>query len=294
MTSQTAKPRGLRAGETLGEELMNQSIACVVPEGPGRDHLNLAYNGTGDDERQQIDLHLPEVGGDFPVAVWIHGGGWHSCDRRVASAAPFFTSRGFALASVGYRLTTGGNPFPAQITDCLTGLHWLGENAERFGLDAARFGVFGHSAGAHLSALLLLTQDKGVFGPPVPATRRVRGGLFWACPFDLSRERSHWPQDSAFRDPKGVHCRTFYSGGAYEESFARLASPASYVTPGLPPMAIFHGDQDNLIPFGQAEHFAREADATGTDVRFHRLAGAGHEMPPQIWSEALTFFDEIL
>jgi acetyl esterase/lipase len=275
---------------------MNNLISPSLPEQPGgsQTHLDLPYGGAGGDERQRIDLHLPGKGSHFPTAVWIHGGGWHSCDRRIPDAAPIFTSRGFAIASIGYRLTTGGNPFPAQIADCLAGLLWLGENGGSYGLDTNRFGVFGHSAGAHLSALLLATQGKGIFGPSVPPSRQLRAGLLWAGPFDLSRERADWPRNSMPWKPGSVHDKTFYPGGAYEESVARFASPASYIAPGLPPMAIFHGDCDDLIPCGQAEQFAADVQAAGADVRFRRLRGAGHDMPAEIWSEALAFFGEIL
>ena len=60
---------------------------------------------------------------------------------------------GYAVASIDYRLT-GDAPFPAQIEDCKAAVRWLRANAERYHFDADKVGVWGHSSGAHLAALL--------------------------------------------------------------------------------------------------------------------------------------------
>src|SRR5689334_25322088 len=55
-------------------------------------------------ERQKLDLYLPEKSdAPLPVVVWVHGGGWRRGDKSNCPAV-FLTARGYAVASVGYRL----------------------------------------------------------------------------------------------------------------------------------------------------------------------------------------------
>src|SRR5262245_42279046 len=67
----------------------------------------------------KLDLHLPEGDGPFPVIVWIHGGGWTSGSKQLSADGPQLrqTTRGYAVASINYRLSQEAK-FPAQIEDC--------------------------------------------------------------------------------------------------------------------------------------------------------------------------------
>src|SRR5262245_6421633 len=79
-------------------------------------HRDLEYVKDGH-ERHKLDLYLPEkADGPLPVIVWVHGGGWRQGDKRGGPALPF-AARGFAVASINYRLSPHA-PFPAQIEDC--------------------------------------------------------------------------------------------------------------------------------------------------------------------------------
>lgn len=106
--------------------------------------------------KQKLDLYLPSTGsGPFPVVLWIHGGGWQTGDKALASTAAQLSivNSGYALASINYRLS-GEAKYPAQIQDVKAALRWLRANATRFKLDPNRVGAWGASAGGHLAALL--------------------------------------------------------------------------------------------------------------------------------------------
>src|SRR5687767_10292185 len=65
-----------------------------------------------------LDLYLPN--GDataHPVVVWVHGGGWASGDKGNGGHAARLIERGYAVASINYRLSWEDR-FPAQIEDC--------------------------------------------------------------------------------------------------------------------------------------------------------------------------------
>ncbi len=100
-----------------------------------------------------LDLYCPKkVSGSLPVIVWIHGNGW-SRGRKERCPAVTLVQDGYAAASIDYRLTTTA-PFPAQIEDCKAAVRWLRANASTYHLDPDHIGVWGHSAGGHLAALL--------------------------------------------------------------------------------------------------------------------------------------------
>ena len=90
------------------------------------------------------------------MMVFLHGGSWRSGDR---SAYPLFGNR-FAKAGIGvaipsYRLMPK-NPHPAQIEDAAAAFAWVYKNIAKYGGDATRIYMAGHSAGGHLAALLAL------------------------------------------------------------------------------------------------------------------------------------------
>ncbi|MBL8844008.1 MAG: alpha/beta hydrolase [Planctomycetes bacterium] len=90
-----------------------------------------------------------------PIVVFVHGGGWQRGEKRgfLERRAPAFTSAGFLLATINYRLAPAAT-HPAQIRDTAAALAWLREHAKQFGGDPEALFVMGHSAGAHLAALV--------------------------------------------------------------------------------------------------------------------------------------------
>lgn len=89
-----------------------------------------------------------------PLFIFIHGGGWSFGDKNMAShMAAHFHGLGYAFASLGYRLVPAANP-QQQAEDVAAAIAYLVRNAERLGIDPGRIILSGHSAGAHLAALV--------------------------------------------------------------------------------------------------------------------------------------------
>src|SRR5262245_4284538 len=100
---------------------------AVVPEG-ARVVRDLEY-ARPEGKSLRLDLYLPEQAmGRLPVIVWIHGGAWRAGSKDQAGPALRQVRRGYAVASVGYRLSNVA-PFPAQIEDCKAAVRWLRANA---------------------------------------------------------------------------------------------------------------------------------------------------------------------
>jgi acetyl esterase/lipase len=222
-------------------------------------------------ERQKLDLYLPEKGdAPLPLVVWVHGGGWRGGSRGNCPAV-FLTARGYAVASVGYRLSQHA-VFPAQIEDCKTAIRWLRANAGKYNLDPDHVGAWGGSAGGHLVALLGTAEDvkelegKGNAGE----SSRVQCVVDWFGPTDLL---AFGPRADDAKSPV-----TLLLGGApsAEKEKAALASPVTHVHKGGPPFLIVHGDKDPLVPVAQSEALAEALKKAGVPVTLVTLEGAGH------------------
>jgi len=257
-------------------------------------YVDGAQAGKDPDSIQTLDLLVPPGPGPFPLLIWIHGGGWHAGSKEpfVASFASKFFPKGFAVAGVDYRFVQDA-PFPAQIEDCDAAIVWLRKHAAQYHLDPDRFGVFGHSAGAHLAALVAVTGDGAKFSKD-PVSARVQAAVCWATPADLDRDRGHWPPHAMLWNPKDPFFK-FFPNGTYDTAFAQMASPASYVHAGIPPMLIVHGAKDNLVPLGQVQVFVDNLKKAGVDVTLRIDPNHGHDvMGSPSPEEALAFFQRTL
>ncbi len=144
-----------RPGSRLRDKLMQrgaQSGQADVPDAKGK--LALSY---GPDKLQQLDFY-PSANGNrrAPLVVFVHGGGWKRGNKDNASGpwkAPHYTQAGYAYASINYRLVPDAT-VEQQGADVASSLRYLIDNAAKLGFDPSRIAIMGHSAGAHLVALV--------------------------------------------------------------------------------------------------------------------------------------------
>ena len=124
--------------------------AASQPLPPGM--TEMAY---GRDPLQRLDLIAPAGGARPPLIVFIHGGGWSIGDKRHAlgSKADHFVKAGYALASVNYRLVPAAT-VEQQAADIASAVAFLRRYAMGSNYDGERIVLMGHSAGAHLAALV--------------------------------------------------------------------------------------------------------------------------------------------
>jgi arylformamidase len=107
----------------------------------------------GSDARQRLDF-TPPARPVAPLVLFIHGGAWSLGDKAMAGhMAAHFHQNGYAFASVNYRLVPDANP-QQQAEDVAAAIARLLDDARRLGIDRDRVMIMGHSAGAHLAALV--------------------------------------------------------------------------------------------------------------------------------------------
>ena len=139
-------------------------------------HLDLAY---GPHPAERLDLFV--AGRSRGLLIFIHGGYWRAFDKSDFSyMAPSLLEAGYDVALLNYALCPT-LPMGEIVEQCRRGVAWLHRHAGDYGAEASRLIVCGHSAGAHLTALLF-TADWAEYGMPPQA---IVGGIAVSGLFDL-------------------------------------------------------------------------------------------------------------
>jgi len=121
----------------------------------------------GDLYLPQAAKYLPKPAKGSPALVAVHGGGWVAGVRSAFQYwGPYLAARGIAVFAISYRLATKSKTFPEAVQDVLAGVQFVRGKAHAFGIDPARIGLLGASAGAHLAALAALSGKKFTAGYP--------------------------------------------------------------------------------------------------------------------------------
>jgi acetyl esterase/lipase len=139
----------------------------------------------GSDARQKLDLARPQGTGQAPLLLFVHGGGWSIGDKRLGAGqkGAHFLGQGWAFASTNYRLVPQAR-VEDQAADVAAAIAFLRRQP---GVDADRIVLMGHSAGAHLAALVATDpQFLTKAGVPMSAVRGVV--LLDGAGYDVARQ----------------------------------------------------------------------------------------------------------
>ena len=186
------------------------------------------------------------------------------------------TGRGYAVASIGYRLSSQAK-YPAQIEDCRAAIRWLRAHASDYGLDPARIGVWGASAGGHLAALLGTAAGERRFdvGEHLDQSSAVQCVIDSFGPADLL----HWgdpPLLAALDTPDTAVARLLGGRVRDHEELARLASPVAFVDRHSAPFLILHGQNDPIVPAQQSMVLDAALRRAGVESTLVLIPGGGH------------------
>ncbi len=218
--------------------------------------MDVTYGMTETGKELKLDIYTVKreyVSTAHPVIIFLHGGGWETGDKGSTlgkGSSKFFAKNGFFSVSVNYRLS-GEATFPAQIHDVKAAVRWIRANSEKYNLNPDRIGVWGHSAGGHLTALLGTSSDhpdiEGSCGSNEYSSR-VQAVATSAAPIDLLR-MGGWHNEFDSSESRLV-------GGPLLQrvDIAEKANPINYIKESLnTPFLIIHGTKDEIVPYSQAE-----------------------------------------
>jgi acetyl esterase/lipase len=219
---------------------------------------------------------LPET--PMPALIWIHGGAWLEGNKEqgIELLLPF-ARQGYLCASIEYRLSHEAI-FPAQIEDCKCAVRFLRAHAKELHLNRDRIGVWGQSAGGHLAALLGTTggvEELEGEGGWENFSSRVQAVCDWFAPTDFTRINDFPRQisHSAVDAPEAL-----LIGGTVAENQekAMRANPIAYINQDAPPFAIFHADDDFIVPLNQSQLLFEALQQAGVEVSLKIVKGGGH------------------
>ncbi len=226
----------------------------------------------GVDHEVPVRVYTPvaAVGGDAPLLLWLHGGGWviGDLDTADATARALANRSGAVVVSVGYRLAPEHRS-PSALEDCMAALIWAVQEAEMLGVDSGRVAVGGDSAGGNLAALLCHQVRDGsgptisfqlLVYPAVDLTLSHRSIEENGQGYLLTKDTMCWFADCYLgdQDPK--------SGAVSPLWAASLAD--------LPPALIITAEFDPLRDEGEA--YAAALRQAGVEVQLTRYDGQIH------------------
>jgi acetyl esterase/lipase len=236
---------------------------------------DIAYATVGE-RVLQLDLHMPDGVSNPSLLVWVHGGAWRQGSR--ASVRPEFAQNGFATASVGYRLSPEAR-FPAMIHDIKAAIRFLRARAGDYGYRADRIAIAGDSAGAHLAALVGVSNGvaelEGTIGAHRDRSSAIQAILAYYPATNLTTILG---QSTPFGLGVRVPALQLLLGDQPDRvpDLARLASATSHVDASDPPLLLFHGDEDPQMPIAQSHELHAGYRALGLDAEMIVVGGAAH------------------
>jgi len=208
--------------------------------------------------RQQLDVYLPKNGAVKASILYLYGGAWVSGARwyyRLFGRA--MAARGFAVVVPDYHLYPQAL-FPAFVEDAALAFKWLHDNAASLGGAPSNLFVMGHSAGAHISALLAL--DPKYLRAHQLEPSAIKGVIGLAGPYTLNPFKWRVTKDifaPSAEEPNGVR-------------------PIKLVHAGAPPMLLLHGARDRVVKSDSSVNFASALAAAGSSARVKLYPNIGH------------------
>ncbi len=220
----------------------------------------------GSDPLQALDLWVPRGAKSAPLVLFVHGGGWKRGSKETAGSRTLpghLTAQGYAFASINYRLVPDAT-VEQQAADVAASLAYLLEKADTLGIDRSRVVLTGHSAGAHLVALV---------GTDERYLRAV--GLSFA---DID---GVMPNDGAAYDvPTQMAQGGRFMAGTYEDAFGtdparqKALSPTLHAAaPNAAAFLLLHVQREDGV--AQANALAEALKRGGSQVEIGSFEGEG-------------------
>lgn len=235
-------------------------------------------------ERDGLKLHLQIIGPindeeGRTLVVYIPGSAFHK--QNVKERVPqisYLANKGFVVALLEYRGSEVA-PFPSQTLDAKAGIRFMKRNAEKYHIDPEKIVVMGDSSGGHTAMMAGFTcgiaeleEADDEFTSEVSGVVDLYGPTNFATMNDEPSSQDHRTSDS----PEGMEI-----GGRNVLEHPELVKPATIATyvseeRKIPPILMFHGTNDELVPFGQGCELCNALTAAGKDVTFYQVMGAHH------------------
>jgi acetyl esterase/lipase len=229
----------------------------------------------GDGPRRQLDIYRPTRAARAPVVVFFYGGSWQSGKKSLyAFLAVALARRGYLAVVPDYRVYPEVK-YPDFLNDGALALRWVKDNAAQFGGDPEKLFVMGHSAGAHIAAMLAIDRS-WLQHVGLAADRDVSGLIGISGPYDFLP----------------LHDETLKEifGGANEPA----TQPIAHVGRGVPPALLLTSTNDRTVQPGNATRLAARLRAFGNEATVVTYPRLGHLAIVAAFAAPLRFLAPIL
>lgn len=208
--------------------------------------------------RLALDIYRPQDARDAPVVVFFYGGSWKSGKRQwYRWAGEALARRGLVVVIPDYRQWPQVQ-MDGFMQDASHAVAWTHAHAAEYGGDPSSLFLMGHSAGAHIGALL--ATDAQWLAAVGMQPRQLAGFIGLAGPYDFLPLK-----DPDFIDMFG------------STSAAQLRSqPVHFVDGNEPPMLLMHGTTDKVVWPRNASSLAAALQREGDLVELKMYPGIGH------------------
>ncbi len=207
--------------------------------------------------RHRLDVCRPVDAVAAPVVVFFYGGGWRSGNKRMYRyVAKALARRGYVAVVPDYRIFPEVR-YPEFLEDGARVVRWVKDNVGRFGGDPDKIFLKGHSAGAHIAAMLSIDARWLVKVGLTPG-RDISGLIGISGPYDYMPLRDET-------------LKLIFGGADRPET-----QPIFHVSSGAPPALLMTGDRDRLVEPGNSTRLAARLLAAGNAATVRTYRRVGH------------------
>jgi acetyl esterase/lipase len=258
-----------------------------------------APNSNGDDkDKAELTVYLPDAKkATGRVVVCCPGGGYShlAMDHEGHQWATFFNNQGIALVVLKYRMPHGNPMIP--ISDAEEAMKTVRRHAVEWHIDRNNVGIMGFSAGGHLASTAATTSGtkqtkvgtvdidlEGNVGNYLNESSAVNAACDWSGPIDLTAMDCGESMKMGENSPEDVLVN---SKLAKEPDKYLSLSANTYVDKNDPPIIIFHGEKDNVVPCCQGKAFFETLKAAGVKTEATFVPEGSHGGPAMYVEENL-------
>jgi len=259
-------------------------------------------NYAGDDQAYHTcDIYLPKQEKDsYPVVIHIYGSAWFSNSSKgmadLGTIVKSLLEAGYAVVCPNHRSSMDAK-WPAQIHDIRAVVRFVRGEAKKYKFDTSFIATSGFSSGGHLASITATTSGtkqtkvgtvdidlEGNLGNYTGESSTVNAACDWSGPVDLTAMDCGEGMKMGENSPEDV---LLNSKLAKEPDKYRSLSATYYVNKNNPPIIIFHGEKDNVVPCCQGKMFYELLKAAGVKTEATFPAEGSHGGPAMYTEENL-------
>ena len=250
-------------------------------------------NYAGDDQAYHTcDIYLPkEEKAAYPVVIHIYGSAWFSNSSKGAAdlgtIVKALLDAGYAVVCPNHRSSMDAK-WPAQIHDIRAVIRFVRGEAAKYKFDTSFIATSGFSSGGHLASTAATTSGtkqtkvgtvdidlEGSVGNYTNESSVVNAACDWSGPIDLTNMDCGESMKMGENSPEDVLLDSKLS--KEPDKYLSL-SATTYIDANDPPIIIFHGEKDNVVPCCQGKKFYELLKAAGVKTEATFVPEGGHGM----------------